>query len=77
MLTCNILLLWDQLEAKVLFIPKFLRDKTCYKSNILQRLPFTDKQEKGLQSERINTTLSHCNGCWSFTISVHYHLDLG
>ena len=24
MLTCNILLLWDHVEAKILFIPKFL-----------------------------------------------------
>ena len=46
MLTCNILLLWDHLGARVLFTLKFLQDKTYPKSNFLQRLPFTDQQEK-------------------------------
>ena len=84
MLTCNISLLWDHLEAKILFIPKFLWDKTCCKSNILQRLPITETFSREILLDQIPSqlrktlqSLCHCNGCWSFTISIPFILILG
>ena len=68
MLTCNILLLWDHLEARVLFTLKFLQDKTCCKSNFLQKLPFTDQQEKtaSIRKNKHNIVIAMATGLSQF-----------